>query len=318
MNTTKQTRNLLAFLFGVGLAITIFPFLIFNDTVFAAEATIACQKFQYPWCNLQGEEKSPAGIVRKFYVIALGLAGAAALGVLAYGGILWTVSGAVGDKKNALDYIKGALWGVVLLLGAYLILNTINPQLVDLINPGLDQAPPPPAMTRYDSGEERNAREGIREGGGPSLVPISVPTRGVRVCAGSASGRICQVESNLNNRLRQFNASYASGGGANNVWWITEAYPPTRSHQNPCHLQATCVDANFIGGRANNPSVSDINTFIERARAANLRAVYEVSRTADRDRLIGEGVPESNIQYIPPRPDGAPGITAPHFSIYKL
>ncbi|MBI2514805.1 hypothetical protein HYV91_01275 [Candidatus Wolfebacteria bacterium] len=132
-------------LFGFYFLFFIFYFLFFPQAVFAqnnSNITIACQKFNYPWCNLsEAERKSPAGIVRNIYQIALGLAGAAALGVLTYGGILWAVSGAVGDKKNALDYIKGALWGVVLLLAAVLILRTINPNLVDLSDPGVESVP---------------------------------------------------------------------------------------------------------------------------------------------------------------------------------
>jgi hypothetical protein len=91
---------------------------------------ISCKEYGYPWCG--GEAKDPAGLVGSFYKIALGLAGAAALGVLIYGAILWTLSGAVTSKQDAKEWISGALWGLVLLLGAYLILYTINPRLVKI------------------------------------------------------------------------------------------------------------------------------------------------------------------------------------------
>ncbi|PIZ45364.1 hypothetical protein COY31_00500 [Candidatus Wolfebacteria bacterium CG_4_10_14_0_2_um_filter_39_18] len=87
--------------------------------------------YKYPWADAT----SPADFISKFYRIALGVVGGAALGVLVYGAILWTVSGAVSTKQDAMEWIWAAIWGLILLLGAYLILNTINPDLVKLKNP---------------------------------------------------------------------------------------------------------------------------------------------------------------------------------------
>jgi hypothetical protein len=98
--------------------------------------SVTCAKYKYPWC--QESAKSPAGLVARFYQIALGLAGAAALGVLIYGAILWTVSGAVSSKQDAMEWIWAAIWGLILLLAAYLILYTINPDLVKLGNPSFN------------------------------------------------------------------------------------------------------------------------------------------------------------------------------------
>lgn len=92
----------------------------------------------YPWCAVG--QSGPAPLVSRFYVIALGFAAASAMGVLIYGGILWTMSGAVTSKKDAMDWIWGAIWGFVLIIAAYLILYTINPSLVNLTNPPLPQS----------------------------------------------------------------------------------------------------------------------------------------------------------------------------------
>jgi len=96
----------------------------------SASVNISCSEYQYPWCE-EGQS-SPAGLIGQFYKIALGLVGACALGVLIYGAILWTLSGGVSSKQDALEWIKGAVWGLALLLAAYLILYTINPDLVNL------------------------------------------------------------------------------------------------------------------------------------------------------------------------------------------
>ena len=53
--------------------------------------------------NILGALETKEGIaplVSNFYKIALGLAGASALGVLIYGSILWTLSGAVTPSKT--------------------------------------------------------------------------------------------------------------------------------------------------------------------------------------------------------------------------
>lgn len=93
-------------------------------------------KYRYPWAGTT----NPADFVAKFYKIALGVVGGAALGVLVYGAVLWTVSGAVSTKQDAMEWIWAAIWGIVLLLSAYLILKTINPDLIDLKNPILPKA----------------------------------------------------------------------------------------------------------------------------------------------------------------------------------
>ncbi len=104
--------------------------------------SVSCSsQYKYPWC--QTGTQDPAGLVSNFYKIALGLAAAAAMGVLIYGAILWTVSGAISSKKDAMDWIWGAIWGLILLLAAYVILYTINPNLVNLTNPNIPALSPP-------------------------------------------------------------------------------------------------------------------------------------------------------------------------------
>lgn len=145
MNLNKFQKISISFFLGVFL-FSAFYFL-FSDIVLAGGATrsweekpaninIACEKYQYPWCEA-AKSGGIAPLVSQFYKIALGLAGASALGVLIYGSILWTLSGAVSSKQDAKEWISGALWGLALLLGAYLILNTINPQLTILKEPSI-------------------------------------------------------------------------------------------------------------------------------------------------------------------------------------
>ncbi len=62
---------------------------------------------------------------------AIGVGGLIALGVIIYGGVLWISSaGNASLQKDAKDWIKAAVYGMVILLGAYLLLNTINPAIL--------------------------------------------------------------------------------------------------------------------------------------------------------------------------------------------
>lgn len=125
--------------------------------------TVGCGTYKYPWC--QESTSGPAGLVNQFYKIALGLVGACALGVLIYGAILWTLSGGVSSKQDALEWIKAAVWGLALLLAAYLILYTINPDLVSLKNSAelIKSLPSANASTQTNSSVAANSEDGLSE-----------------------------------------------------------------------------------------------------------------------------------------------------------
>lgn len=81
-------------------------------------------------------EKVPLGIAQQignFYQWALGIGGLLALGVLIFGGILYTISaGNASRQDDAKQWLSGALIGILLLFGSFLVLNTINPELTKL------------------------------------------------------------------------------------------------------------------------------------------------------------------------------------------
>jgi len=74
-----------------------------------------------------------ANLVKAIYKYAIGIVGILAAVVLMIGGILWIVAGgnatAIGEAKA---WIAASLTGLVLALTSYLILATVNPDLVDL------------------------------------------------------------------------------------------------------------------------------------------------------------------------------------------
>jgi Type IV secretion system pilin len=84
--------------------------------------------------------ENPAAIVSTIYNIALMAGGVLAFGAIVFGAIRYTVAaGNPTGQHEARDQITQALLGLLLLFGCYLILKTINPQLVGNLNlPVLD------------------------------------------------------------------------------------------------------------------------------------------------------------------------------------
>ena len=163
--------------------------------------------YKYPWADAT----SPADFISRFYKIALGIVGGAALGVLVYGAILWTVSGAISTKQDAMEWIWAAIWGLVLLLGAYLILNTINPDLVKLKNPDQLLAPGTTNLTpsAYAAGglQEEQARQ--------TLAASGIGVKGV--CpTGQSTG--CVNLNGIQSKTIDEALSLVSSVGSNNVF----------------------------------------------------------------------------------------------------
>jgi hypothetical protein len=98
--------------------------------------------YQIPGDQTISPGSNPGGIVRNFYLFALLISGILAFGAIVYGGIKYAISaGNPSGQSEGTEWIKGALWGILLLAGAYLILKTINPALINLNIPTLSKLP---------------------------------------------------------------------------------------------------------------------------------------------------------------------------------
>jgi len=61
---------------------------------------------------------------------AIGVGALLALGVIIFGGLKYATSGISEAQSDGKEWIKAAIYGLALLLGAYLILRTINPDIL--------------------------------------------------------------------------------------------------------------------------------------------------------------------------------------------
>ena len=81
---------------------------------------------------------NPGAFVAGFYQFALMIGGVLAFGIIVYGGVKYMASaGNPSGQGDAKEWIEAALLGLLLLVGAYFILNVVNPQLTNLALPKL-------------------------------------------------------------------------------------------------------------------------------------------------------------------------------------
>ncbi|MFH0806641.1 MAG: hypothetical protein V1885_02880 [Candidatus Brennerbacteria bacterium] len=80
--------------------------------------------------NNIGIEANPAAYIARVYQIALAIAGVLAVGIIVVGSLFYTFAGgSTTRQQEGKDMITSAMWGIVLLFGSYLILNTVNPRI---------------------------------------------------------------------------------------------------------------------------------------------------------------------------------------------
>lgn len=80
----------------------------------------------------QGEtQKTTAGpYIEGIFKLVIAVAGGLAVLMIIFGGITYMSTDAFGGKSEAKDIIQNAIWGLLLIISAWLILFTINPDLV--------------------------------------------------------------------------------------------------------------------------------------------------------------------------------------------
>ncbi len=99
------------------------------------------------------EEGNPASFIENFYAYALGISGTLAVIMIVYGGVKYIASaGNTSVQAEAKDIIKSSVYGILLLGGAVLILNTINPQITSLEVPNLKEMPSVNEQINQDAG----------------------------------------------------------------------------------------------------------------------------------------------------------------------
>ena len=182
-------------------------------------------------------------------IFNFGIAAAVALALIMiiWGGIIKMTTDSWNKQDEANSKIQNALWGLGLALISWILLYTINPELVTFKNNTLLKTPTTTSTTDNTSIVCSDC--------------IDISTIGV-ACKNSES---CRLDNTLATEL----ANALSGQDA----WVTEAYPPTVDHISTCHTDGTCADVNLTNGSTDPNKVLSLYNSLE---SAGLSAVYEV------------------------------------------
>jgi hypothetical protein len=249
--------------------------------------------------NLPGQSGASSSIgvfIANFYTLALLFAGILAFGAIVYGGVRYAAGrGNPTSESEGRSWITNALLGLLLLVGAYIILYTINPTLVSLTVPNL------PALNVASSSQ-----------GLGNLAP-SQPGAGNNGTAAGCSGGTCQ---NLqNDGLTCKPASQQPGGvsscsaaqgmaatleciqqnGGAPAFTVTEAMPPTVPHESKCHNDGCCVDTVVNSG-----SCADVQALVNAAQACGATVANEYANCGG----ATYGTTEGNNVHINSAPGG--------------
>jgi len=123
-------------------------------------------------------------------------------------------------------------------------------------------------------------------------------------------GGVCQVSAQIQPNIVALAGDLQTAGIG---WRVTEAWPPTVTHQAACHQNGTCIDASFVGTQATPQNVAE---FISIASQNNLRAQYEVATQSQANTLRAQAQ-ASGVTLAPADVLVVSGINGSHFSVYK-
>ena len=201
------------------------------------------------------------GYAANLWIFGISIGGVLALGSIVFGAIEWTVSAGNTSKiADAKDRITQAIIGLVLLFGAFTILNFINPELTQLGNinsvlSGID--PVPTASTSTQTSSNNNLPQSHPFDTCIDCVPLNTNLLPTKEAVGSVQSLNdfcnslespfngdCWINKKLEEKIIDMTATNASKD-QNGVfkWRITEAYPPRSTHSSQCHNKfGTCVD----------------------------------------------------------------------------
>lgn len=278
-------------------------------------------------------------LVRIVQVI-LGFCVALATFMVLFGGVRMATTDAFTTRSEGKKTIQEALKGLAIALGAFLILNTISPNLVNfkLELPGVD-IPAPPQTPVTPSTPTRPRVDTTTGGGGfngkpidtsftldcPTCVPLGssgIATRNDNnVCNGTEP---CKASASLVEKLQRFDQAIKATNPELSLY-VSEGWPPTVRHASMEQRRGDSIDMNFNGV---NPSGSSLQKVFETGKSADLTFIWEIpanntsqlinARNAVVDELIAQGLDEkAAAKYASCRVIPVANINRAHFSTYQ-
>ncbi len=249
--------------------------------------------------------------ILKFILFAIGIFSVV---MFVWAGIQYIGSGTTITKiEDAKAQATAVVTGVLILAASYMILNTINPDLVnfELNIPPLGQQETEPRVikTSFTAQEPLPQRTADPNAGDPQRVDIRTDSSyNLPVSKRSNAG----VNKDLAAKLVLMDLSLKQSGVS---WQITEAWPPVGTHRSRCHQTGECVDLNLGDKEKRLPikeRVAKLNSVFTAADRAGLTSlVYEVKTPEEMGALRRAGLTE-NLKLVVNKE-----ATAAHFHVNK-
>ncbi len=259
--------------------------------------------------NLPGSAPatSISGFVSNFYSFALLVAGILAFGAIVYGGIKYAASrGNPSAESEGRSWITGALLGLLLLAGAYVVLYTVNPQLVSLqiaglaVLPAPPPAPPSPAPPPAPTGPGTCPIPQLS----PIIDPVALQMENGSSLLWSTGGRDSNVDKNLAKLQSEFQKLQAVVGAAGGRAAPNSAYRPLGYQM---HLYEIYQDSEMLFANpdyANRPECAQIVATLKAeenkhgvCRTSNPCLVAAPSGCAPHVRGIGVDIGLTGVTY---------------------
>lgn len=109
-------------------ALVLFVLLIPTAFIFAQSSYVPMVTLPRLDANSQSTEQ----YVRALFLLSIAAAAILAFIKIIFGGVKWMLSDVITDKQSARNDIKGAVFGLLIVLVAVVVLDTINPELTKL------------------------------------------------------------------------------------------------------------------------------------------------------------------------------------------
>lgn len=264
-----------------------------------------------PGTTLSSGQTNLETYIPNVFLLSIGVAAFMAFVMITFGGIMYATSDAISGKSQGREYVENAVWGLLLVIGAWVILNTINPDILKFTL-SIDRV----TLQNSSPVVTGGTAVGVQCSG---YCPYSYTSGGTTVSYRDCSS--CSLASSfgltikpaiqtVNGQPAQMNTALGQKLAAvksttNLGFTITEAWPPTVNHKSQAQYDGTSVDLSL-----SSPTAANIQAFILAADKQGLKAVYEVSDEQQKRALVQAGVSEANILPVS-------YITAQHFSIYS-
>ena len=137
---------------------------LFGGTLFVGAQTNYVPLSPLPGASTQEISAGNVGsYLQTLFTIAISIAGVLAVLMIVIGGLEYLLSEAFTSKADAITRIQAALWGLIIILASVVILNTINP---DLLNINLTL----PGMSGKVAQRVLSDQDVIAKDGGPLVV----------------------------------------------------------------------------------------------------------------------------------------------------